>query len=853
MRARAFDSLRRREQREFRAAWGLAAALLASIAFGGTPVAAQNQITTVSPNSAVQGTTGLLVTFTLDTDVPPAPPAGILPTSVTIGSLTGTSATHSSQYVVTAVFNIPAGETPGAKDCAVNFTTPNGSLTFSKTGGFTVALPPNSPPVITRHPQSQTVSVGAAVSFTVVASGTAPLDYQWQKDLENIGDADGASYIINSVSTGDAGSYRCVVTNDYGSAASDAAVLTVDTSVQVIQATYPVVDTMQSACYGASAAITCPSTGQSFHGQDSQFQGYQPRFTKSADGLTVYDNVTGLTWQDTPDTNANGTINSSDKLNWTQAQARPAALNAAHYGGFSDWRLPTIEELYSLMDFRGTDPSSYTGTDTSVLTPFIDRAYFDFAYGDTSAGERVIDSQYASSNVYVLNPSDSGYTKLFGVNFADGRIKGYDLTMPGGASKTFFVQCVRGNASYGLNNFVDNGEGTITDRATGLLWAQPDSGSAMNWEDALAWVQARNAAGYLGYSDWRMPNAKELQGILDYTRSPDTTGSAAIDPVFQVSSFTNEGGSATDYPWYWASTTHAAYGGGGDGVYVCFGRSLGWQQIGTNTCYALRDVHGAGAQRSDPKSGSPTSFYLGTACSGGSAYGHGPQGDVIRVTNYVRLVRGGAGPLRAGFTFSPSSPTDATPVTFTASASGATSPYAYAWDLGGTPASGASPIHSFAAGTHTVTLSVTDAAGLVSATTQDVTVGASSSAPPPVADGKVAGVAATFSRNATIPGRIDVTYDAGACVAQNAIILYGNLENFSTYQGCAQSNAGNSGTTSFDASALENVWFNIVWTNGTTAGHPGYGSSATVDVERSWNAAGLCGVMADDHGRDACP
>jgi hypothetical protein len=59
----------------------------------------------------------------------------------------------------------------------------------------------------------------------------------------------------------------------------------------------------------------------------------------------------------------------------------------------------------------------------------------------------------------------------------------------------------------------------------------------------------------------------------------------------------------------------------------------------TATYYTLRDVHGAGAQRSDPKSGSYTSFYLGLNQAGDSVYGQGPQGDVIRINNYVRLVR----------------------------------------------------------------------------------------------------------------------------------------------------------------------------------------------------------------------
>ena len=101
----------------------------------------------------------------------------------------------------------------------------------------------------------------------------------------------------------------------------------------------------------------------------------------------------------------------------------------------------------------------------------------------------------------------------------------------------------------------DNGDCTVTDRATGLVWSQSDSGVGMDWASALAWVAAKNSSNYLGHSDWRLPNAKELQSIVDYGRSPDTTGSAAIDPVFGVTSITNENGKL-DYPFYWTSTTH---------------------------------------------------------------------------------------------------------------------------------------------------------------------------------------------------------------------------------------------------------------------------------------------------------
>ena len=800
-----------------------------------SPALAQGTISTVSPNTAVAGTSNLTVSFTL-TSPPPVPPPGVMPSSVTIGGIGGTSITHSSQYVVTAVLSFPAGETQAGKDCVVTFTSP--SIFYTKTGGFTVTSPPNTPPTIAAQPHSQTVSAGESVTFAVTASGSPTLGYHWQKDHVDIDGATLASYTIPAVASSDAGDYRCVVINDYGTATSDDATLTIDTSMQVIRASFPVVDTAQTTCYNASTSMACPSPGQAFYGQDSQVQGYRPRFTKSADGLTVSDNVTGLTWQHTPDTNGDGTINASDKMTLAQAQARPATLNALHYGGFADWRLPTIKEQYSLMDFRGTDPSGLSGSDTSGLIPFIDRTYFDFAYGDTGAGERIIDSQYASSTLYVASS-----TKLFGVNFADGRIKGYDLTMPGGATKTFFVMCVRGNASYGVNAFVDNGDQTITDRATGLMWPKSDSGVGMNWQDALAFAQAKNAASYLGYNDWRLPNVKELQSLLDYARSPDTTGSAAINALFNASSFTGEMCS-TEYPWYWSSTTHAQYNGSGaSGAYMCFGRSTGYMS-------GWVDVHGAGAQRSDPKSGSLGNWSY-AAC--GYYNSIAPQGDSIRIFNYVRLVRGGNGPLRASFTYAPASPTDATPVTFTGSASGGTTAYGYSWDLDGTAAGGAGASKTFAAGAHTVALTVTDAAGLVTRSTQTITVTGFSTAPPPVADGRLGGSAATFSKDATIAGQIDVTYDASTCAASRAVILYGSLGDLSTYRGCAQSDAGSTGTATIDASTLSDVWFNIVWTQGTMAGHPGFGLADGRDVARGYRAAGFCGVTADDPGHDACP
>ncbi len=377
---------------------------------------------------------------------------------------------------------------------------------------------------------------------------------------------------------------------------------------------YTVIGTGQELCFSdEETSITCPSMGEAFYGQDRQTNGFKASYTDNGDG-TVTDNNTGLIWQKSPDINGDGNIDVDDTMYIADVTSYAESLSLA---GHDDWRLPTIKELYSLIKFTGTDSSNSSSSDTSVLTPFIDTDYFEFAYGDTDAGERVIDAQYASSTSYVSTVDND---LQFGLNFADGRIKGYPPHI-----KKFYVHCVRGD-SYGDNDFTDNGDSTITDNSTGLMWTQNDSGQGLNWEEALAWVVTKNSESYLGHNDWRLPNAKELQSIVDYTRSPDTTSSPAINAVFNTTSITNEEG-AKDYPYFWTSTTHKSYSSSGDNgeaaAYVSFGRALGYVDD------EWTDIHGAGAQRSEFKSGDPNDY----------PEGYGPQNDAVRIYNYVRLVR----------------------------------------------------------------------------------------------------------------------------------------------------------------------------------------------------------------------
>jgi hypothetical protein len=371
--------------------------------------------------------------------------------------------------------------------------------------------------------------------------------------------------------------------------------------------TYPIVETNQTQFFDNNGEITEPLQGDDFYGQDANFTGTMPNYTDNGDG-TITDNNTGLMW----------IKERGSKMSWNDAVA---GANSNNTGGYNDWRMPTIKELYSLILFSGKN--GYDVFSTEGYVPFIDTTYFEFEYGSGIGDERVIDCQDWSGTEYVSTTQQNQPT-IFGVNFADGRLKGYKKYLPPTWTEynELFVRYVRGNELYGINSFVDNIDGTITDSATGLMWSKDDSQQGLNWLEALDWVQEKNNVNYLGHNDWRMPNIKELQSIVDYTRSPEETSSPAVDiNYFNCSSITNEA-EELDYPYFWSGTV-LLDGPTFDGCYIPFGRAM---------CYLYnewQDVHGAGSQKSDIMIGDPANF----------PYGRGPQGDAVRIYNYVRLVR----------------------------------------------------------------------------------------------------------------------------------------------------------------------------------------------------------------------
>lgn len=323
--------------------------------------------------------------------------------------------------------------------------------------------------------------------------------------------------------------------------------------------------------------------GDDLYGQDANYlAGDAMNYLDNGDG-TITDLNTGLVWQQTP---------SSQTFTWQEAIEYCKELEL---DGKNDWRIPSLKELFSISDF-------------SSGWPYLNTDYFDLASGQVSK-----DEQFWSGNDYVGVRVEGGLNSAFGVNHVTGHIKSYAATATGPVGGKY-VRAVRGG-DYGVNEFTDNGDGTITDHSTFLMWSQDDSGEGMDWEDALAYAEGAELAGY---SDWRLPNVKELQSIVDYSYSPSARDAdqigPAIDPLFSCTPTVNEAGK-DDYGYYWTSTS--ANFTSGEPYYYAWYVAFGCAVDGEG-----QDFHGAGGVRFDTK------------------YEGGPLGEGgERYYNYVRLVR----------------------------------------------------------------------------------------------------------------------------------------------------------------------------------------------------------------------
>ncbi len=247
-----------------------------------------------------------------------------------------------------------------------------------------------------------------------------------------------------------------------------------------------------------------PDTGQttsytSTVGEDADYLINPPSFTNNGNG-TVTDNVTGLMWQ---------------KIDGGEMTFENAILYCSNLslGNHTDWRLPTSHEAFSILNLDHLNPAIDTNYFTKTLAEY-----------------------------WWTSERQSGDTTKVWVTNSGGGVGAHpkNETISAGGIKHFNARAVRTVSSPVLpgQHFANNNDGTITDYYTGLIWQRVPNSVAMTWENALTSSENLTLAGY---TDWRLPNIKELQSLND-----ERVRSIVIDTsYFKIGTAVN----------YWSSTT----------------------------------------------------------------------------------------------------------------------------------------------------------------------------------------------------------------------------------------------------------------------------------------------------------
>lgn len=308
-------------------------------------------------------------------------------------------------------------------------------------------------------------------------------------------------------------------------------------------ATVDLPQTSQTTCYDATGTeIACPGTGQD---GDSRVgvAWPQPRFTDNGDG-TLTDNLTGLVWLQ------NARCPSyqywADALTWANTLANGVCgLTDGSVSG--DWRLPNILELESLVNvdhgnescdgvpcatpmawlaaqgFTNTGGGSYISSSTSIQTPT-----YAWSIGMSDSGELIHSDKSSSFNVLVVRGTSTGPAGVW----RTGQAACYNSSgSPVACAGTGQDADLLAGAAWPEPRFTDNGDGTVTDNLSGLIWLQHANcaSGTRDWPTALADVADLNADGTMNgndcgdtsnggsqQTDWRLPNSKELLSLIDF-------------------------------------------------------------------------------------------------------------------------------------------------------------------------------------------------------------------------------------------------------------------------------------------------------------------------------------------------
>jgi hypothetical protein len=264
-------------------------------------------------------------------------------------------------------------------------------------------------------------------------------------------------------------------------------------------------------------------------GEDADYTRHPMSFSHSEDGVVVIDNNTGLMWERNLNWRWDKTVPPKGK--WRpqdvfaykdgEPRRRPyhegvQYCKGLQLGGYHDWRMPNIKEVHTIAHYASARPTIHIKyfNDTDAGLP---------GYGDRGKG-----GQWAGP--IAPDHNNSGWH----IGFIDGHFMGYPRT----GYKT--TRCVRAddNGVYFRPEFVDNADGTVTDKVTNLMWLQKSDGVKRDWE---ASIQHCETLSHGGYDDWKLPSNKELSSTVDLQKQK---------PAVDTQYFPD-----TDYKaYYWSRT-----------------------------------------------------------------------------------------------------------------------------------------------------------------------------------------------------------------------------------------------------------------------------------------------------------
>jgi plastocyanin len=610
-------------------------------------------------------------------------------------------------------------------------------------------------PSITANPASVTVTAGQTATFTVSASGSATLTYQWQKNNANISGATGSSYTTPATTTADSGStFRCVVSNSAGNATSNSATLTVNAAAVApsitAQPASVTVTAGQTATFSVSASGTATLSYQ-WQKNGANISGatgtsYTTPTTTTADSGSTFRCVVSNSAGSATSNSATLTVNAAAVAPSITAQPASVTVTAGQTATFSVSASGTATLSYQWQK-NSVNISGATGTSyTTPATTTADSGSTFRCVVSNSVGSATSNSATLTVNAAAVAPSitaqpasvtvTAGQTASFNVSASGTATLSYQWQKNGanisGATGTTYTTPATTTADSGstFRCVVSNSVGSATSNSATLtvnassggdtVWVEdviPAGGApASDGGDTWNWVSANPAPFSGGVASQSAVAAGEHQHYFTGATQTLTvnTGDTLIAYVYlDPANIPSE----IMLQWNNGSWEHRAYWGA---------NSIGWGSDGTVSRINMGALPPAGQwvrlQIPASKVGLEGTVLTGMAftLNGGRAtWDHAGKGPFVSA-NQPPVITSVA-------TATPASATTGQSVTFASAASDPNGDaLTYGWNFGdGVMGSGATATHAYsAAGTYNAVVTITDGKGGSVASSVSVTVSA---------------------------------------------------------------------------------------------------------------------------------